>query len=77
MGRNYVLGPGFGNIDFSTMKNFRVTERFNLQFRFESFNFTNHPQLNRPRTGRNDLRYGIVTSARAMRTNQFALKLIF
>jgi len=77
VGRNYVLGPGFGNIDFSAMKNFRITEKYNLQFRFESFNFTNHPQLNRPRTGRNDLRYGVVTSARAMRTNQFALKFIF
>ena len=77
VGRNYVLGPGFGNIDFSAMKNFRVTEKYNLQFRFESFNFTNHPQLNRPRTGVNDLRYGQVTSARAMRTNQFALKFIF
>jgi len=77
VGRNYAIGPGFGNIDFSAMKNFRITEKYNLQFRFESFNFTNHPQLNRPRTGVNDLQYGIVTSARAMRTNQFALKFIF
>ena len=77
IGRNYVIGPGFGNADFSAMKNFRITEKYKMQFRFESFNFTNHPQLNRPRTGRTDLQYGVVTSARAMRTNQFALKFIF
>ncbi len=77
VGRNYLIGPGFGNIDFSVMKNFRITEKYNMQFRFESFNMANNPQLNRPRTGRNDRRYGIITSARAMRTNQFALKFIF
>lgn len=77
VGRNYLIGPGFANWDFSLTKNFQFTEKYNMQFRFESFNFSNHPQWNRPRTGRNDLNYGVITSARAMRTNQFALKFIF
>ncbi len=77
VGRNYAIGPGFANWDFSLTKNFQFTEKYNVQFRFESFNFTNHPQWNRPNTGRNSRNYGVITSARAMRTNQFALKFIF
>jgi hypothetical protein len=75
--RNMYIGPGFANLDFSAVKSFRMTERLNLQFRFESFNFTNHPNWNRPSTGVTALNYGVITSARAMRTNQFALKFFF
>ncbi|MCB1021181.1 MAG: carboxypeptidase regulatory-like domain-containing protein [Acidobacteria bacterium] len=75
--RNVYISPGYANMDFSMMKNFRMTERFNLQFRFESFNFTNHPNWNNPNTGTTSLNYGVITSARSMRTNQFALKFMF
>ena len=36
-------GPGFGNLDMSLFKRFRVTERTNLEFRSEFFNTFNHP----------------------------------
>jgi len=75
--RNHYISPGFAGWDFSLMKNFRFAERYNLQFRFESFNFTNHPQWNTPSTSMTSLNFGRITSARAMRTNQFALKFIF
>ncbi len=75
--RNPYIGPGFANWDFSLNKNFRFTERYNLQFRFESFNFSNHPNWNRPNTGITSLNYGVITSARSMRTSQFALKFMF
>ncbi|MBI1354178.1 MAG: TonB-dependent receptor plug domain-containing protein [Acidobacteria bacterium] len=75
--RNMYTGPGFKNLDFSMMKNFRFTESYNLQFRFESFNFANHPNWNNPNTGVTSLNYGVITSARSMRTNQFALKFMF
>ena len=75
--RNPAISPGVINWDFSMMKNFRFTERYNLQFRFESFNFANHPNWNTPSTGRSSNNFGRVTTARAMRTNQFALKFIF
>jgi hypothetical protein len=65
------------NWDFSLTKTFQVTERIGVDFRFESFNFPNHPQWNNPDTGVNSLNYGFIASARAMRTNQFALKLNF
>jgi hypothetical protein len=33
MGRNNLIGPHFWNIDFSAIKDTRLTERINLQFR--------------------------------------------
>lgn len=75
--RNAGVSPGFENWDFSLTKVFRFHERMNLQLRFESFNFTNHPNWNTPTTSVSSLNYGVITSARSMRTNQFALKLVF
>ena len=75
--RHMMLDPGVVNWDFSLAKVFALTERFRLQFRFESFNVANHPNYNRPGTGRNSLNCGVVTSARTMRTNQFGLKFNF
>jgi hypothetical protein len=43
---NAILdGPGFKNVDFSMFKNFRLGERFKLQFRGEFFNLFNTPQF--------------------------------
>jgi len=41
-GMPYLPGPMFWQSDLSLMKNFRITERQNLQFRFAAFNFLNH-----------------------------------
>jgi hypothetical protein len=41
-GRNILIGPGFQQWDLSLLKNFRVGEAKNLQFRAESFNVFNH-----------------------------------
>jgi len=38
-------GPGIANTDFSMYKNFKLTERFVLQFRMEFYNFFNTPQF--------------------------------
>ncbi len=40
--RNQYFGPGYWNIDFNVFKNFRLTERFQLQFRSELYNILNH-----------------------------------
>jgi hypothetical protein len=47
-GRNTLRGPGLVNLDASVFRNFRLTERFNLQFRTEAFNVSNTPAFNNP-----------------------------
>jgi hypothetical protein len=49
-GRGVVRGPGINNWDLAVFKNFRFSERTNLQFRTEFFNVLNHPQYLNPGT---------------------------
>ncbi len=39
----YIRGPAFFNSDLSLYKNFSIKESQKIQFRFEAFNFLNHP----------------------------------
>jgi hypothetical protein len=48
VGRNEIFGPSFQQLDMSFFKTFSITEKHNLQFRAESFNFTNHTNLANP-----------------------------
>jgi Carboxypeptidase regulatory-like domain/TonB dependent receptor len=50
-GRNSITGPGLINLDMSLIKNNpirRISEQFNVQFRFEAFNILNHTNFNPP-----------------------------
>jgi hypothetical protein len=76
-GRNILRGPGINNLDFSLFKNFEVYGDMRLQFRFESFNFFNHPQFNRPDTNVSSSTFGVLNSARPGRINQLGLKFLF
>ena len=49
--RNGYYGPGFADVDFSVVKNTRVTERINVQFRIELFNLFNRINLAPPSGG--------------------------
>jgi len=89
-GRNLLRGPGLVNLDASIFRDFRLTERFNLQFRAEAFNVSNTPAFNNPgATASSPTRgpggailnlngFTEITSAQATeRQVRFALKLFF
>jgi hypothetical protein len=76
-GRNILMGPGTFNVNFGAHKLIPLTERFKLQFRAELFNAFNHALLNNPDTTVSDSNFGRITSARAPRVVQLALKINF
>jgi hypothetical protein len=49
--RGYCFGPGRVNFDLSLAKNWKLSERFNLQFRFQGFNAFNHTQFSENSAG--------------------------
>jgi hypothetical protein len=77
-GRSEVIGPGIQNWDFSLSKEFHFGERPYLEFRFEAFNFLNHPNWGDPNTTYSSNAFGRISSTRTdMRQLQFGLKLVF
>jgi hypothetical protein len=75
--RNPVRGPGLQNADVMVGKTFRLTERFNLEFRAEVFNLTNTPPLNDPNGSFGSAAFGTITSAGNPRDFEFAAKIRF
>ena len=81
--RSVCCGPGINNIDFSLLKNTKVTERFGLEFRAEFFNIANHAQFTKVDGNISDGdvsqggTFGKVLRARDPRLIQFAMKLIW
>jgi len=45
LNRNLIYGPGFQNWNAGIFKTYKFTESQNIQFRFEAFNWINHPNL--------------------------------
>ncbi len=56
--RNGYYGPGYGSVDFSVVKNTKITERIGTQFRIEMFNLFNRTNL-APPSGSNGSGVGI------------------
>ena len=75
-GGNILFGPDLWNLDLSLHKVFALSERMRLQFRAESFNFTNTPAFGQPAATINSLGAGAITSAGDPRRIQFGLKFI-
>ncbi len=75
--RNQLRDPGLWNVDYSLFKSFAVHEKLTLQFRGELFNAFNHTNLGSPAASVNSVNFGRITSARAPRIAQLALRLSF
>jgi outer membrane receptor protein involved in Fe transport len=85
LGRNTFVGPGYWNLDTSLFKNFRLSDRFRLQFRAEAFNIFNHTNFqlgvaNSGSSGNNRLQlpeFGKAGGTFNPRNLQFGMKLNF
>jgi hypothetical protein len=89
LGRNIVRGPNFFDTDLAVLKDTRIRESLNLQFRAEFFNIFNHTNYGLPSAGQGggSLFVGgggriptagqITTMNGIPRQIQFALKLVF
>jgi hypothetical protein len=91
LGRGVIVGPGYKNVDFSVNKNWRVRERFGIQFRAEMFNLFNHVNFTDVDTGLSlqdvassadfgkstNTNFGKLTGNRGPREIQFGLKFTF
>lgn len=84
VGRNSIIGPSFVNTDFSIIKNTKITERINSQFRVEAFDIFNHPNFGDPNLVFGTSTFGLINSTRfstgdfgSSRQLQLALKLQF
>jgi outer membrane receptor protein involved in Fe transport len=76
-GRNVVQGPGYVNWDLSALKNVRLTETKELQFRGELFNVLNHTNFRLPVSDIESATFGQVQSDVSPRVIQVAVKFLF
>ncbi|MCC6262145.1 MAG: carboxypeptidase regulatory-like domain-containing protein [Bryobacterales bacterium] len=72
-----IRGPNQDRWDFSLIKNFRINERWNTQFRAETFNAMNHPNLSNPNTDPTSAAWGTITGMDSPRSWQLSLKVVF
>ncbi len=77
LGRNTQRQRSFFNWDFAALKDFDFTEDIRLQFRFESFHFTNTPRFGQAGNTFDTNNFGRITSAETPRNMQLGLKLIW
>lgn len=74
-----IQTPPINTLDAAAIKNFALTERCNLQFRWEAFNTFNHPSFGQPDSNPGDANFGRITVGGLIppRVMQGALKLTF
>jgi len=76
-GRNVNIGPGYANWDFAALKDIKLTESKQLQFRAELFNFLNHTNFRLPDSDISSPTFNQILAAQPARQIQFALKFTY
>ncbi|HKE23353.1 MAG TPA: carboxypeptidase regulatory-like domain-containing protein [Bryobacteraceae bacterium] len=75
---NNLRSDAANNVDLSMLKNFHVTERVSVQYRFEAFNAFNRAQFAAPNLTPTSSAFGTITSqANTPRSIQMGLKVKF
>jgi hypothetical protein len=83
VGRDTLIGPGLATWDFSVLKDTRIRERLNLQFRAEIFNLLNRANFNLPNavvftpSGVSPTAGVITSTSTTSRQVQFGLKMLW
>src|SRR5262249_28133593 len=75
--RRFFHGPGINNFDLALHKTTKIRESIAVEFRAEFFNAFNHAQFNNPTGNFASPQFGLVTSAKAPRIGQLALKFLW
>jgi len=75
--RNAFKGPGYFDLDASAGRIFDLTDTWDLEFRADAFNATNHVNFNNPGSTLNSSTFGNITGAKANRVLQFSAKIHF
>ncbi|MCO5353033.1 MAG: Plug and carboxypeptidase regulatory-like domain-containing protein [Bryobacteraceae bacterium] len=69
--------PGFQNWNLAAFKTFKFSEATGVQFRFEAFNWPNHPNFSGANTNPTDANFGKVLSKGSQRELQMSLRFFF
>ena len=83
VGRDTYIGPGLATWDFSVLKDTRISERLNVQFRAELFNLLNRANFNTPNlivftpAGVSGTAGAITSTSTTSRQVQFGLKFLW
>jgi len=76
-GRNVNIGPAYADWDFAALKNFKVAESKQFQFRAELFNVLNRTNFRLPDSDISSPTFNYILAAEAPRQVQFALKFLY
>jgi hypothetical protein len=81
-GRNILDGPGTFSTNTTLFRNYRLSEKRQIQVRWEVFNIFNHPNFLLPNRNYNETSAGFISAVADVgrggpRTMQFALKYLF
>lgn len=76
--RNSLRGPGLFTANWGLDKHFQITERVDLQFRWEVFNAFNRANFQNPDNNISDAKAGVISDISSpMRNQQLGLRLTF
>ncbi len=78
VGRGFIKSPKYFNLDFTTSKRTKISERLDMQFRVDFFNVLNHTNFSFPNATLTSAHFGEITDvAHSPRQIQFGMKFEF